>query len=90
MAMNLQVPSPLCVPFKVLHCQRSLHCSYLVNIHLVYVWRPRKYGGRLAMGEGQFLACEHTSVVIIVCHEHDVRGAACQTCNILRKQTRIF
>jgi hypothetical protein len=31
------------------------------------------------MGEGQFLACEDSSVVVVVCHENYVRGATCQT-----------
>jgi len=31
------------------------------------------------MGEGHFLACEDSGVVVVVCHEHYVRGATCQT-----------
>jgi len=36
-AINIHVPSPFWIPFKLLHNQHCPDCSYLVHVYLVQV-----------------------------------------------------
>jgi len=54
--------------------------SHLIHVCFIQGAGSWKDGGWLAVGEGQRLARENSSVVIVVGHENYVGSATSQTC----------